>query len=272
MVMQAFIDESYSQKGVYVLAGYIATAEAWANFSKEWKGVLHNGTRDKYGRDHFKMKEMAVSERRRKRLPIFFRVIEKHVALAVSCKVNVIDIQRAKNRLWIPNVSVSYVGALANPWMFEFVALLDMLFHNRNRELIRGLIPEGERVDFYFDETSQKRAVTRGWEAFVSRRPDAFRQFCGAPPRFKNDNDFPQLQAADFWAWWIRRWHEDGTPEKSAICDFGVCRAAQDTYRKLEISASEDQIVDIIKQDLRKNVTADDVIYDVRFFWNGKRV
>jgi hypothetical protein len=81
-----------------------------------------------------------------------------------------------------------------------------------------------------------------------------------------------QLQAADFWVWWIRKWHERGTPEKSRDCDFGVCRAAPDTYRKLEISASEDQIVEIIKQDLRRTLMPSDMIFDVRFFWNGNRL
>jgi uncharacterized protein DUF3800 len=254
------------------LGGYIASAEAWANFSKEWKEMLPNGTPDKHGRYHFKMREMAVSERRMQRVPKFFRIIEKHVSLAISCKVSVIDIKRAKNRLWIPNVSVSYLDALANPWKFEFVALLDMLFHNRNRELIRSLIPNDEKIDFYFDTRSEKKAITKGWEAFVLRRPDKFRQFCGAVPRFEDDNDFLPLQAADFWAWWIRKWHEKGTPEKSKDCDFGVCRAAPDTYRKLEISANDDQIANIIKQDLRKSLEDSEIIYDVRFFWNGNRL
>src|SRR6516225_8308926 len=123
MVLQAFIDESYnSQTGIYVLGGYIASDGAWANFSKEWKEVLPNGTPDKRGRYHFKMREMAVSEKRMQRIPTFFRIIEKHVLLAISCKVSVIDIKRAKDRLWIPNVSVSYVDALDNPWKFELVA------------------------------------------------------------------------------------------------------------------------------------------------------
>jgi hypothetical protein len=83
-----------------------------------------------------------------------------------------------------------------------------MVFHNRNAELIRHLLPDGERIDFYFDTRSEKSAITKGWEAFVSRRPDAFRQFCGATPRFEDDKDFLPLQAADFWAWWIRKWQK----------------------------------------------------------------
>jgi hypothetical protein len=272
MVLQAFIDESIGESGVWVLGGYVATAEAWALFSKEWEEMLPFGTRDKDNLYHFKMNEMARNQDRMQRVPGFFRIIEKYVSLAISCKANIIDIQRAKNRIWIPNVDVSYVEALANPWKFEFTALLDMFFHDRKAERIRQLIPPGEKIDFYFDERSEKGAIIEGWEAFVSRRPDAFREFCETTPRFEDDKISPPLQAADFWAWWIRKWEENGTPEKSKNCDFGVCRASEKSYLKLEISANEDEIANIIKQDLRKNILPSDILYDVRFFWNEKRL
>lgn len=133
-------------------------------------------------------------------------------------------------------------------------------------------VPDGERIDFYFDTRSEKSAITKAGNP--SYRADLMRsaKFCGATPRFEDDKDFLPLQAADFWAWWIRKWQEDGTPENSATCDFGVCRAAQNTYRKMEISAREDQIVDIIRQDLHKTLMPNDIIYDVRFFWNGNRL
>jgi hypothetical protein len=33
MVLQAFIDDSYTPNGVFVLGGYVASAEAWAELS-----------------------------------------------------------------------------------------------------------------------------------------------------------------------------------------------------------------------------------------------
>ena len=41
MVFQAFVEESEDQSGtdIIVLAGYVATAEAWAAFSKEWAAM-----------------------------------------------------------------------------------------------------------------------------------------------------------------------------------------------------------------------------------------
>jgi hypothetical protein len=68
MVLQAFIDESYSNDGTYVLAGYIASVEEWASFSREWQELLPYGTLDKDDQFHFKMSEMAINEERMKRV------------------------------------------------------------------------------------------------------------------------------------------------------------------------------------------------------------
>jgi hypothetical protein len=40
MVVRAYIDDSYTAGGVHVLAGYIARAEQWGAFSKEWEELL----------------------------------------------------------------------------------------------------------------------------------------------------------------------------------------------------------------------------------------
>ena len=48
MVLQAFIDES-GKNDWFVLGGYIASAEAWAAFSKDWEQILPLGIRDKKG-------------------------------------------------------------------------------------------------------------------------------------------------------------------------------------------------------------------------------
>lgn len=55
---QAFMDESQSRE-VFALAGYIQTAEVWANFARDWELLLPLGTKTKTGKLHFKMSEMA---------------------------------------------------------------------------------------------------------------------------------------------------------------------------------------------------------------------
>src|SRR3981081_2765566 len=59
VVLQAFIDESYTENGGFVLAGYIASAGAWAEFASEWESLLPFAMQGKSGKHRFKMSEMA---------------------------------------------------------------------------------------------------------------------------------------------------------------------------------------------------------------------
>ena len=64
MVMQAFIDESYDRNGVCVLAGYLASAETWAHFSKERDELLPVfGTRAKNGKFRFELLPVSWTPR-----------------------------------------------------------------------------------------------------------------------------------------------------------------------------------------------------------------
>ena len=56
VVYQAYIDNSVGGGGDFVLAGHIATAEAWEAFFREWEQALSLGLRDEHGY-YFKMSE-----------------------------------------------------------------------------------------------------------------------------------------------------------------------------------------------------------------------
>jgi hypothetical protein len=99
---QAFVDDSKTPpNGEFVLAGYIATAETWAHFSKEWEAALPFGTKTKNGKDHFKMSEMARSERTMERVRMFYNVIENYPLLPISCRVNLVEFALAQERMRI---------------------------------------------------------------------------------------------------------------------------------------------------------------------------
>src|SRR5689334_2240194 len=60
VVFQAFIDESYDAD-CFAFAGYIATAEQWAHFAKEWEELLPlYGKRNKSGNLVFKMSQGSI--------------------------------------------------------------------------------------------------------------------------------------------------------------------------------------------------------------------
>src|ERR1700746_1350220 len=67
-----------------------------------------------------------------------------------------------------------------------------------------------EPIDFIFDNKSEKEKVLTGWDWFISSlNPDMRKLVCPCPI-FRKDEDFMPLQAADLWAWWVRKWFLDG--------------------------------------------------------------
>lgn len=208
MALQAFIDDSYKAEGVFVLGGHIASAEAWAEFARQWEELLPYGTLDKYGRYHFKMNEMVQTPERTERIGAFYRVLEGVNPVSIACKINIADLKRAQRRIWVLGHAINWAD-FNDPFYFTFRALLDWI--HEHRELLPGVSAD-EKIDFIFDEQSQKRAILSSWDGFIANRVPEVQRLYGATPRFENDNDFLPLQAADLWAWLTRQWFEDGGP------------------------------------------------------------
>jgi hypothetical protein len=241
MVLQAFIDESFSDEE-FVLAGHIATAESWANFAKEWEQLLPAfGTLNDQGKYHFKMSEMAQSSERMDRVPAFYKVIEDHIITSISARVNLPDFEGAHERFassasrmnWTVNL-----GLWTNPYFVAFRVLLDG-FHTHRKNF--DSIPIGVKIDFIFDERAEKTAILQAWGDYLENRED--RDQFGAAPRFENDQEFLPLQAADLWAWWAREWYEEDAshlPDRLRDINFGGWRGKR--RKKIALSVTEDQL------------------------------
>ncbi len=246
MVLQAFIDESFSEEE-FVLAGHIATAESWADFSKEWEQLLPAfGTLNEQGKYHFKMSEMAQSPERMDRVPFFYKVIEDRVVTSISARLNLQDFARAQERLELlasrMNWSVN-LGVWTNPYFVVFRVLLDG-FHTQRSNFTS--VPAGEKVDFILDERAEKIPILQVWDEYLENREDKD-QF-GATPRFEDDQEFLPLQAADLWAWWVREWYEEDAshvPDKLRDIDFGKWQGKR--RRKIILSISEDQLFEALQ-------------------------
>jgi len=262
MVLQAFMDESEGDDGAFVLAGHIATAEAWAKFSQEWEFLLSMGTLAQNNKMHFKMSEMAFLPERMERVPAFYKIIETYVALAISCSVRRRDLDRAKSRLYVPNNTIDWDFA-DNIYRFAFHGLLNSF--NQNRAVVEAVIPPDQPVDFIFDERLEKKPIRDEWDGFVQSRPQKIRKLYGSYPRFENDQDrdFLPLQAADFWAWWVRkRWGEADGVAKLFAGDFDTWKGARD-YPKLIIYYDEQTIVDLLAEHLSNHIDPN-IIYDLQ--------
>jgi len=91
---QAFIDESETAGGEYVLAGHIATAENWASFRLNGK-CFCQAVRWPIMSLSFQDERHAMTDERMARVPAFWRCIENHVKASISCRMNVEDFDRA---------------------------------------------------------------------------------------------------------------------------------------------------------------------------------
>jgi hypothetical protein len=247
---QAFIDDSSTPGGEFVLAGYIAPAQAWAQFAKEWEQLLPSGTIAENGKYHFKMSEMAMTPERMERVPAFYWIIEKYVTASVSARMNLADfksaLERAREFFWRLKLDVNF-ARFENPYYFLFRILMDR-FHDFREKMV-ARIPLDEQVDFIFDSQTEKSFILSAWDEIVAVRPEEAQKYYGATPRFEDDQKFLPLQAADLWAWWVREWYEEDSsdrPEKMRILDFGKWRGKKERLN-IAISTTEDKIFEQMK-------------------------
>jgi hypothetical protein len=273
VVLQAFIDDSYRIDGLFVLGGYVASAEAWAEFSREWAELLPElGVRQKYGPPRFKMSEMARL-RIMERVPHFYRIIEKHALFSLACKIDLAELEQAKSRIWIDGMHIEW-GFLDNYFLTSWRFLLDNFHQIRvsapalppeDQEYLRRVVsilaPTDTPIDFYFDDHSSKSAVISGWDAFVAGRLEHVRALYGATPRFESDDAFLPLQAADFWAWWVRKGFEEDMIDRIGCGDFPTWQANRQ-IPSIILAPTEDQMVNTIIAMARTIIGPRHAIYD----------
>lgn len=262
MTFQAVIDDSQDERGVFVLAGYIARAADWADFAQEWQRLLPLTHLGKSGKRRFKMSEMAQSADKRSHLPAFFRVIERYVFASISARISTADLRRIQARILVPGIEVDW-GLYANPYYVTYRCLMDK-FHAA-RPAMTEWIPQDEKIDFIFDGHRSERQIRAGWNDYIDGRADELRAFYGSCPTFEDDEDFLPLQAADFWARWVRKWCLDGTPEKIQKWEFdGFGTSGSKKFLRIEIEFDQNQLADSIMGALRNQIGPDKPIIDLR--------
>lgn len=265
VVLQAFIDDSASDVGTFVLAGYIASAERWAEFAGEWEALLPLATMGSNNKRRFKMSEMAA---RMRDVPPFYRLIEKYAALGVSCKIDVRELARAIDRIWIDGRHINF-NHMVNPYFVAFWMLLQVFHTERQKDPrlfsvlgsddksvpLSNILPLDQKVDFYFDEHSSKKSILDVWDFFLTDAPGELLALYGPQPRFENDEDFMPLQAADFWAWWTRKGYEDGNLRNYQEGKFpGWTGTKPVPIPGVAIAFDEDDLVTTLMEALRFNM------------------
>jgi hypothetical protein len=263
MMLQAFVDESESPE-VFVLAGFIATAEAWAAFSKDWEEVLPLAPLGPDMKRNFKFSEMMYAGHlRQENISAFSRVIENHVALSLSFHFFKRDLRAAMRRIQVPGVTIFWED-YQNPYIFAFLSLMGM-FH-REKARIDAVLGSDQPIDFIFDErTKEEEKIRTGWKAFVEGFPeDIGSRFSGEGPRFVSDKRFLALQGADFMAGWFRYWLEKGERPVVGESMFAGKLLKERGSLHLEMTMNEDAIVEFFINTIRLNFRSPCYICDIK--------
>lgn len=235
MVFQAFLDDS-RKDDFFVLAGYLASAERWAAFAEDWERLLPLAKLGTSGKRRFKMREMFVSDEGKEDTAAFYRVIEDHVAGAISITLRISEMERAMARVRVDGEPIGWPGW--TPYHYAFRALMDGL--HGEKHVFNELMPIDEPIDFIFDRQAEASTLLSLWDRYVESAPPDIRKRYGSMPRFEDDEDFLPLQAADLWAWAVRWWAENGIPEKAVNPDFGKWGSKRVGPLVVRINATED--------------------------------
>ena len=201
-MLQAFIDESESEKtpAMFLLGGYIAKAEAWADLSTEWDKALRMNPTIRY----FKLREALGGNKefyhlsegaRTERIALMRSIVEKFDLRAFSLGFYLADLKEthaAFDKKW------------SNPYYTATLALIPQLA--RSHEAFQ--LPR-EPLEIVFDNrVREKAAILQGYEdaraVAKPAPPDLFTAVLRNPPRWADDQDVLPLQAADMQTTWAR--------------------------------------------------------------------
>jgi hypothetical protein len=262
MVWQAYIDESEGG-GALTLAGYVAPAENWLSFSKDWAEILPLGTLGRNGY-HFKWQEMTQTDERRKRVPAFYRIIEKHVQAGISITIARDLLLSAKDRILIVSpdlVSKAFAGDIMDHLYLCAYFLLIGHFHQfKFDDVVSLFVPPEEKVDFIFDDRSEKGKILFAWEYL--KRDAPYRNNLGATPRFESDDEFLPLQAADFLAGWVREKNMSADGKNSVSGLWSVKRPVP----RMIIEVTEDMLVEAFLHSIAQELPEGFKAYDRAHF------
>jgi hypothetical protein len=201
-MLRAYIDDSNMGQGpVAVLAGWLAPAKVWAQFSDDWDAVLRMSPRIEY----FKWKEWRAlnnefggitEERALEKLKLLVGVLAQHQPVGVASVISN-DLHR---KIFKDNVD----PILRHPYYLAFHSTVVLLTDHAADRL------PGERIDFHFDiQPGQMEAATASWERLKRVAPLNLQHIIGAVG-FNDDIRVNPLQAADLNAGFTREQAEYG--------------------------------------------------------------
>lgn len=206
MPVHAFVDDSggKGQSRHFVLAGLVSDSARWSAFSEDWRACLEQHPRIPV----FKMREAAACSgafrifspsQRDDRLRSFAQIINRYVEFAIW---SVVDLE-AHAETW-----AKFVKPQSEVYFWPFHTLIMGTCFDLWEECNWR-----ERFEIIFDEQKIFGERARAWypivrEVMRQKHPEES-QILPIDPLFRKDDEFLPIQAADLWAWCIRKNTDD---------------------------------------------------------------
>lgn len=239
-MLKAFIDDSGNdgKSPVFVLAGFVASAEAWETFSSDWGSALNpEGSfqmgvlkmADVYRNRVRGSRYYGLSDAERDaRLKSLIQIVNRHAMHGI---VSVVPYE-LYNRIIRGNFNLQSTTALDRPYFLSFFGVMARLFQ------ITQSLKLDDKIDFIFDtQESESKALLRSeYDRFISLAPDNIASLSGGYPSFQNDEEALPLQAADMLAWHIRKYYvayqsgKDPTQDPSNVYLANLFRPKHDVF------------------------------------------
>lgn len=194
---------------IFVLAGFLSTAEMWEKFSDEWEKFSEEPpkTPDLHMKDAYRMKGSCGwkdETERDKKINGFVDLIKAHAMYRVeSILAWPIYDKVVKGR--VPE-------SIDNPYFLLFFHVILSVIAFMDRAGLDGT------VDFVFDEQGPIGTVALGWYQFIKDSVPSLGSRLGSTPIFRDDSHVLPLKAADLYAWQIMRHLESLEKEDAPRC------------------------------------------------------
>jgi len=195
-MLTAHFDDSWNDD-VFVVAGFIATAEDWAAFSDEWRLALdaprgiHKFVANEAMTLRGEFHRFSTEERDRK-LGALSGIIDRYTSLEVFIVMPVAMLKEEHEISGLPKIA-------GDPY---YITMMMVIRGIASRQISEGAI---EKINFIFDEKRTHQArIIEAWSSIAEQQSPEMQQIISRTPVFDSDDNILPLQAAD-WAAWRRR-------------------------------------------------------------------
>ena len=249
VALQAWIDDSgKGQEPVYLLAGYLGAPSQWASFSDDWNDMLQGPPKLAYmkaieaNRRKGQFKGWTETERDGRLLQAV-SLIKKHGVIGIKVGLKHKDFDKIL-KLDVPGLSTPYEPIMAH-----------MMITTLN--LIEDYLPPSSKtraqVEFLFDcGTVRREELEICYKALIKGSPH-FQRYFYSEPSFRDDKRFKPLQAADLYAWHVRRLY--ALEAKNKTLDTEVWQALQRIVQ-VDFMLEEQDLVDVRERTVQKSLIA----------------